>query len=364
MPLTNAQLRTALNKLYTIPVEIYTTAPLPINKTCYDPLRNLPQTGFTFKVKELLHVIGCKTAALPMSQKDEAIRSAHLYTNILDFSSNNFSYLVDVDSDLQTSRSNEMGIGFMCLLANKYFKIPWDKLESIPGKETRFDYRGKSNGLNCIFEAKGTKHSYNQKSQVEDSIRKKEHYHAQNHFNDIELIVSSFIGAQGSSPRLLIGDPKFRIHEYTFSKESNYFFKMRHYTRVLQFAGLTSAAYSLYNNSRKYFKTGEILSENVKSTNENEISEYEFNDIKFLGMWTNNWLPEKSKRYQNLYKYDYSKNSLLNSRIFQGIRTDYYENILRNKLDLIGTNLKDFHKIKENMDLSIFSDGSIQVFSD
>lgn len=71
---TQQQLDACLDRQHTIPVVISPDGPLPAENHAYDSIRNLPQTGFTFTPRELLHAIGCKTAALPSSATDECIR--------------------------------------------------------------------------------------------------------------------------------------------------------------------------------------------------------------------------------------------------------------------------------------------------
>jgi hypothetical protein len=365
MALTKKERIELLNKKYKMDVDIYPGAPLS-PKNSYDVIRNLPGTGFNFRLKELLHAIGSKTAALPKYQIDEALRSAHLYLNILDLESDTLAYRVNIDPDLQIARSQEIGIGFTCLLANRYFKIPWSRLESIPGNQTRFDYRGQNNGTNCIFEAKGTKNIGNQTTQLKNGLKKKKHFHKKNQFHDVELIISSFVGDQGTTPRLLIGDPDYIVPEYTFSDEARFFYQLRHYSRIFQFAGMSREAYYLYKYSQNYYKYGNVegIFWGYPPFFDREIQEYNFMNQRFWGTWSDSWLPKESNRYKNLNKYDYSSDSKYNFRIFQGIRSDVTELLLLKPTGIRELVNLENEDIAENTDVSIFSDGSIQVISD
>ena len=109
--MTQQELQILLDKTFTIPVVIENNT-FPDN-TPYEQINTLDETGFTFTARELLHAIGSKTAALPANNKDECINAAYLYSHILDFTGQNLGYRNDLvmDSDLQTNRSNEIGIG-------------------------------------------------------------------------------------------------------------------------------------------------------------------------------------------------------------------------------------------------------------
>lgn len=175
---TQADLDRCLDRLHTLNVEISLAGPLPQANQAYDTVRSLPQTGFSFTPRELLHAIGCKTAAIPSSARDECVKSAWLYTHILDLEGPYLSFRGTHGSDLQANRSQEIGIGVMCLLAQRHFNIPWDQLGSLPGRGKRFDYRGTDGILECIFESKGTSYRRHQPSQIDDGIEKKNAHHA------------------------------------------------------------------------------------------------------------------------------------------------------------------------------------------
>ena len=170
--MNQAELNALLDKSFTIPIVIrLDTFP---NNTPYVQLNNL-ENGFTFTPRVLLHAIGSKTAALPANNSDECVNSAYLYTHILDFEGENIGYKPDLimDSDLQTNRSNEIGIGMGCLIANKLFNVNWDTLESLKGQGKRFDYRATVPGQNYAYEFKGTKHRGKQKEQIDNGLDKK-----------------------------------------------------------------------------------------------------------------------------------------------------------------------------------------------
>ena len=125
MPISESELNSALDKTHVIPVTVSADAPLPKDKASYDPIRNLVQNGgLEITTRELLHAIGSKTAALPSSAQDDCLRASLLYTYILDLERPYLAFKPGMDSDLKTPRSQEVGIGITCLLANKAFSIP------------------------------------------------------------------------------------------------------------------------------------------------------------------------------------------------------------------------------------------------
>ena len=151
------RLQEFLSRRHTIVVRQDDRGRLPEGNSTYDPIRKVIRSGFSFRTIDLLHAIGCKTASLSMSENQECLRSAYVFTKILDLDAPQLCFIPGLDSDLQTPRSQELGIGMTCLLASRCFSIPWDQLDSIPAPGKRFDYRAAANGLKCIFESKGTK---------------------------------------------------------------------------------------------------------------------------------------------------------------------------------------------------------------
>ncbi len=77
--LSQREIDNYLDKRYTIPIEIYDNAPIPQNNGIYSELIRATDEGFPFTTRELLHAIGCKTAALPMTERDSCLNSAYLY---------------------------------------------------------------------------------------------------------------------------------------------------------------------------------------------------------------------------------------------------------------------------------------------
>src|SRR5689334_10297216 len=113
-------------------------APLPEDNDAYSPVRAPAQSGLQITTRQLLHAVGSKLAALPATAHDECLKASLLFTFILDLSGPHLCFKPNIDSDLQTPRSQEMGIGMMCLLAEECFDIPWDQLGSLPGPGMRF----------------------------------------------------------------------------------------------------------------------------------------------------------------------------------------------------------------------------------
>lgn len=215
---TQQQLDQLLNRRHTFPVEVDALGPLPAT-AAYSPLKNIEHRGFSFAAQTLLHAIGCKTTPLPRSQQDECLRSAHLFTHVLDLEQVPLCFIGKL-GDLQTNRSMELGIGMTCLFAHRHWAIPWDQLQPIPGRGLRFDYRGRGRlpdggtragkrrrVINAIFESKGTKYRASQSKQVIHGRKKKAAHHRRGDRFDVELIVSTHVGSSGQKPRILIADP-------------------------------------------------------------------------------------------------------------------------------------------------------------
>lgn len=354
-----------LDRCHTVTVEISDQGELPPSNQAYDALRNLPQSGFTFKLRELLHAIGCKTAALPTRSEDECIRSAHLFTNILDLESDHLSFKGGYGSDLQSARSQEIGIGMMCLLVKHYFNIPWDQLESLPGRGRRFDYRGRTGDLECIFEAKGTSNYGYQSVQIRNGLEKKDAYHSRGENFNVELIVSAYIGCNGRSPRIIIADPIKDSLKNLYYKGDNRYYRLRHYCRVLQFVGLPWSAYRLYKYARDYIAGKESIFETILREKKDRgfLKEIEIAGDKFLGRWFDSWLPEESSKYRKLKKYNTEK-FIKNLKIFQGIRQDIYESGLA--IEPFSEPLLSDHETKQytkyhGSGVSVLSDGTIMI---
>lgn len=355
-----------LDRQHTIAVEIDERGSLPDDNQNYNPIRNLANNGITFTPRRLLHAIGSKTAALPMNEEDECLKSAHLYTHILDFNSPNIRFNPAFDSDLQAPRSQEIGIAMMCLLAYQCFGIPWDQLGPIPGRGKRFDYRGIINGINCIFESKGTKYRGNQNGQIGHGLEKKEAHHQRGEFFDIELIISTYIGQGDETPRILLADPDEDSLKELFGKGDNIFYRLRHYTRVMQFAGLTPQAYQLNKYAYSHLKSKEPHRQWKEKWRFEDFPSKQIicNNELFIGNWYRDWIPEKSKRYERLYKRTETSRKIHKKwKVFQGIKKNVYDNIFFGDLTSIkqmsDEECKIFTKSEHDIAVSVFPDGSI-----
>lgn len=366
---SQSRLDESLDRIHTFNVEISPHGPLPITNSAYNSIRNLAETGFTFTPRELLHAIGCKTAALPVTSQDECLKAAWLYTYILDFESPYLAFRGTYGSDLQGPRSSEIGIGMMCLLAKEYFSIPWDQLAPLPGRGMRFDYRGTNGRLDCIFESKGTSHLGNQKSQIDDGLAKKEAHHRRGECFDVELIISSYIGRDSGAPRMVLADPAKASFRELYEKGDNRYHRLKHYCRVLQFIGLPDSAYRLNRYARDYLYFGKSLRRTIidEKRREGFLKSLKVGGDEFLGRWFDSWLPKHSKRYSRLYGKEKELDQFLGRgrSVFQGVRKDVYEAAMMTE-PFSHSLLTDEDTARyESLDkkrVSVFPDGTIMVF--
>jgi hypothetical protein len=374
--MTQTDLDRNLDRQHNINVEISSEYPLSQENHAYDPVRILPTSGFQITPRELLHAIGCKTAAIPSSQKDECVKNAWLFTNVLNLSSPHLSINDEkakaFGSDNLQSRSKELGIGFLCLIAEKYFNVPWDRLEPIGGNERRFDYQGKSEQLNCIFEAKGTSNRIRQPNQIRDGYDKKTAHHERQEFFDVELIISTAIERNGRLPRIIIADPDFSSWKDRFLLTDDRYYRLRHYCRILQYIGLPETAYQLNKYAQAYLKNKRALSKAILDEKQDIgiLEKLEIGGDEFLGRWFDFWLPKSSKKYE-IFTTDENMTKIVSIipkiRIFQGLRRDIFRSL--NQTDpfsqpLIEKSGLTKYKKYQNVGASVFSDGTIMIIEE
>lgn len=367
---TQQQLDHALNRQHVIPVIISANGPLPQGNRAYDGARLLPQSGFSFTPRELLHAIGCKTAALPVSRTDECLKAAWLYTYILDLEGANLRFTGGYGSDLQTSRSQEVGIGMLCLIAERYFGIPWDQLGPLVGQGKRFDYRGSTSNLRCIFESKGTSYRTNQIHQIEDGLDKKQSHHDRGEYFDVELIISSCIPQDGSPPRILMADPDKSSLKESYDRGDDRYFRLKHYSRVLQFIGLPRSAYELNQLAKEHLEQKRSIYHTILSEKSElgHLQRVHVNGDDFLGRWFHDWVPEKSKRYRHLYEKSLEFPLMESTRrrsVFQGVRRDVYESGFQSEpfaMPLIDAQTLEKYKSTDEFGVSVFPDGTLMAF--
>jgi hypothetical protein len=293
-----------------------------------------------------------------------------LYTYILDFDQANLCFKGGIESDLQTPRSQEVGIGMTCLLAKKAFGVPWDQLGGLPGPGLRFDYQGQFDGLNMIFESKGTSYRSNQNSQIKHGLDKKQAHHDRGDYFDVELVVSTFVGRDNEQPRIIVADPDFdalaRIHAQTDKR----LFRLRHYARVLQFVGLPKSSFALSRYARAYFRGKRAIGETILREKEADgylDTEY-FGNRRYFGRWFEHVAPEGSARYpEERYGEELLKrlDGDTRRRVFQGIRDDVYHAGFDG--EPFAHNLMTDDEIRAELEsidgpVSLFPDGTIQAF--
>lgn len=370
MPATQAELDAALSRQHLIPVQFSEDAPIPEDNSSYDQLRLANQNGLEITVHELIHAIGSKTAALPSSSTDECIRAGLLYTYILDFDCDVLALKPGMDPDLKTPRSQEIGIGMMCLVASKIFGVPWDHLEALPGPGKRFDYGGFENGFDGIFESKGTSRLGYQSNQIINGIEKKAAHHQRGEQFNVELIISTFVGSDGNPPRILVGDPEFDELARIYSQLDKRYFRLRHYARVLQFIGLPQSSFHLRQEIEAYVK-GENELERVvfdEKHFEGKLSTETFGDHRYFGRWFETVVPEDSKRHSRPKfrgKLLQGSQGVSNRSVFQGLREDIYSSSMYGQAfshDLLKDLELQEQKKKIEEQASLFPDGTIQVF--
>lgn len=367
---TQEELDAALDRTHTVEVVVSPNGPLPPGNQAYAALHDLPHNGFLFTPRELLHAIGCKTAALPVSAQDECLKSAWLYTNILDLEGPHLSFHGDYGSDLQIARSQEIGIGMLCLIAERFFHIPWDQLGPLPGQGKRFDYRGMTPQLRCIFEAKGTSRRASQASQIESGLDKKIAHHNRGEQFDVELIISSCIEHDGHPPRIVLADPDKSSLKHLYDRGDDRYFRLKHYCRVLQYVGLPRSAYHLNLYAREYLDERRSLYRTIINEKEERgyLDSVTIDGDEFLGRWFDNWLPSQSARYKRLYeKMSQLPLSGASKRrsVFQGMRRDVYEAGIAPEpfsQPLLDEKIRKKYRRLNQSGVSVFADGTVMAF--
>jgi hypothetical protein len=373
--MTQQELNVILDTSFTIPVLVRNeTFP---NNIPYQQLNNITNNGFSFTARELLHAIGSKTASLPTSNLDECVNAAYLYSHLLDFQGQNlgFKTTVNIDSDLQTNRSNEIGIGVGCLLANKLFNVDWDTLESIKGQGKRFDYRATNLGQNYAYEFKGTKHRRKQNKQVENGIAKKTEMHQRNENYDVELIISTYLGFSNQIPRIVLADPPFQGFKNEFTEDADMLYRLRHLSRIAQFMGNTPLSRVYYNQSKEFIVKRDItqIQGDVERLIRAEIPEIgnqlyigkiateNIENRNFIGRWVSYWQPESKRLKRKSFELPkFSENEEI--EIFQGVESALYQSMTENKIYNLKEKLRfEKQNLKSNsgVEYTKFSDGTI-----
>ena len=245
-------------------------------------------------------------------------------------------------------------------------------MEPIGGNKKRFDYRGKGDQYNCIFEAKGTSNRNSQLDQIRDGRKKKTAHHERNEFFDVELIVSTAIERNGNPPRIIIADPDFSTWKNRYLLIDDRYYRLKHYCRVLQYIGLPETAYQLNKYAQAYLKNKRSLSQAILDEKEEigVLEKLEIGGDEFLGRWFNFWLPESSKKYKIFSTNEYKakiESITPKIKIFQGLRRDIFRTL--NQTDPFSQQLIDKGKLAtyskyQNVGASVFSDGTIMIIEE
>lgn len=358
------------SRRYTFPVGIDERGPIP-RRSAYDPLKGIQRTGFTFTAGSFLHAVGCKTAALPSHERDRCLNGAYFMFCLLDFKADHLCFKKEIDSDLQTPRSQEVGIAMTCLFARRYWKIPWDKIESIRGRGKRFDYRGERAGLRAIFEAKGTKHRRNQHAQIGHGLEKKAAHHRRKEHADVELVLSTLIGGRGERPRVMLADPEFDVEE-AFGEWADDYFRAKHYARVLQYIGAPATAYNLMRSVRLQLSKSFPQFASARGTRRSwwireamdeelaTLTSFSTRRGSYLGRWIDRWVPPDSRRYGHLQEREGAIIEHPRVRMFQGLDEKIVKRLSVVNLDFEADRDDDDESEGEDgLFQSEFADGSI-----
>lgn len=350
------------------PVSIDGAGPLPRSST-YRPVRSIVANGLTFTTRQFLHAIGCKMANLPVNSEDVALSYASLFTRILDLESPYlvFKEAVGFSSDFQIFYSEAIGVGVTCLIASKGFNIPWDQLEPIPGPGTRFDYRGKSGNLACIFESRGTKYPYSQSSQISSGIEKKRVCRSRGDHFDVGLVISTCIGVAPDRPRIIVADPEFT--GMTFGKNSKIYYRYRHFARVAQFIGATPLARDIYVKSNELLSAGELKKPLYGYRMPSNLQSVKIEGKEYIGRWFDDWIPKGASRYERLKSLElpvpFRSRPKTHIGFFQGLLVDHYRLLAEGNLEQIDIPKSEKISIgamtEEGWGASIFPDGTIML---
>ncbi|WP_253993383.1 hypothetical protein [Myxococcus qinghaiensis] len=273
----------------------------------------------------------------------------------------------------------------MCLFASRLWNIPWDQLESIPAPGKRFDYRGSNNSIRGIFEAKGTKYSRNQGAHIKHGVEKKAEHHKRGERYDVELIVSTCVAAKEGRSRIMVADPEFDFGELAFGPDSSYFFRLRHYARVLHYAGLTPLARNIYEEAVEMLRPSLRLYNRLQispatrfSSRQNiQLSQVRAGKRDYLGKWIDYQIPPDDP--ESSFSIKPRKAAKLLSvfpkklQLFQGIDLDIFESIQSGRISKLTVDsapstpshevIAPGEEIAPGIQASIFPDGSIMAAS-
>lgn len=335
----------------------------------YDPLIALEKVGVTFKPIDLLHVLGCKLAKLPSTELDRCISAAGLYRELLVVDSQknlNMQHLHD--PDVQGPRSQELGIGLSCLLANQAFSVPWEALEPIVAPGRRFDYRGEvarpdGSTLKLLIEAKGTTDHRKQDAKIGDGLDKKAVWHAKGRPVDVELVVSVHVPYQGRG-RIIVADPPMDDVTNAFWDGAPEFFRLRHYARAATCAGAPAIGMYLRREAdalRRFLPEfeAELLSVPPGSWIRADLqgmAQYRANDQVFLGQWLSTAKLPREPKHRRRHQWIIEKAK--GTDAFLGIDRA----VLGPLLSLAEEAMPKDARVSEGRDVSsVFNDGTILV---
>ena len=127
----------------------------PFNEqSIIDNSNELVNEGLKFSGLQLVHAIASKYSGVSGQQPEVSLIKHSHYFDHLDMSGRILRIKKMPAGDFKSDFCHAIGVGLCCLVATLKFSIKLDQFAPIPGRGKRFDFRGVSNGVNLIFEAR------------------------------------------------------------------------------------------------------------------------------------------------------------------------------------------------------------------
>jgi hypothetical protein len=201
-------------------------------------------------------------------------------------------------------------------------------------------------------------------------MEKKDAHHARGNRFDAEIIISSFIGKGLEEPRIIVGDPNFDRLADLYDQADSRFFRLRHYTRVLQFLGLPKSAYELNRYALEYLKGERNIRRAILDEKEQigYLQTESFGGDNYLGRWFDRIFPDTEKTDRKNHS-ELSLGSITQTRsikVFQGIQSNIYREYFGEtpfSHALLSDNEIAMSLSRIDRPVSLLPDGTIQIFT-